>query len=754
MSDVPTIAEPAPAPLPRGVRAPRWLPLLVVLLAWLSQAPVLRAGWVWDDAIVVRDDPATAAGVRSIPRMLTSPWAGEDRDVGLYRPLVSATLALEASLHGVADPFGFHLTNLFLHGLAAVLLLRVLTRAMPDRPLVAGVAAALFAAHPLHTGTVSWIVARGDLLVVVLGAAGALLWVRGRALDAGAAALAGLCLFGALLSKEAALPLPAAWLVLDLAVRREGLRATVRKRGWAYAALLLPLAGWAVLRAAALGSVDARVANAVLADRNLLERLFIGCGALVRTAARLFVPAAPTGEGSYDPVLQPGAPVSLAYAVSAGVVLLVTLAVLARWAARKAGALDAAWGLFVALSVPVLQVVPIGAVFEDRFAYLPSTALLVAFGLAGAAVARRVPRAAGAAIAAVVLGLSCAACWSVAADRRDDASFYRSLLREQPDHVRAMTGLARSLLHSARDARHEVQTMRVGPDTQRRHDAAFATWARDSKEAVALLERARTLPASRTSEVLRLLGDAYLALPEAQFAAADAAYQGALDRKRVTLDGKRVPQGSVRLQDAVRVAKRDRKEMGELYANRGLARRGLAQNEKAVGSYQASLRWDPDVFEVQHTLGALFLQLKRLSDALPHLEAAAALAPPDRVDQTQRDLADTVKAIRERSQALFDDALTAEKRGDRERALTGYQDAIEVRKNFAEAWVRAGWLLANVRGNFRDARTYLRRAIQILDEEKAASGRPEDARAAEVRAEAEAKLQEVERLRQEEPEDK
>ena len=719
MSDALPMESPtAREPLDRGVRTPRWLPLLVVVLAWVAQGPVLRAGWVWDDAIVVRDGAAVNAGIRAIPRMLTEPWGGEDRDVGLFRPLVPATLALEASVHGTSSAGGFHLVNLFLHGLAAVLLLRVLSRAMPDRPLVAGVAAALFAAHPLHTGTVSWIVARGDLLVVVLGAAGALLWVRRKTLDAASAALAGLCFFGALLSKEAALPLPFAWLVLDLAVRREGLRTTIARRWGAYLGLLLPTAGWFVLRQSAFGSTHALADNAVLAHRNVLERLYIGSGALVRTAARLFVPAAPTAQGSYDAVLQPRAPVPVAYAIAAGVVLLLTLAALVRWATRKAGPLDAAWGVFVALSIPVLQIVPIGAVFEDRFAYVPSAALLVVFGLAAAAVARRLPRAACTAVAVVVLGLSCAASWSVAADWHDDAAFYRSLLREQPDHVGAMAGLARTLLYSARDARREVQTTRVGPDTKARRDAAMDTWARDEKEAVALLERARTLPAGRTAEVLQLLGDAYLRLPEAQFMAADAAYQGALERKQVSFDGKRVPQASVRRADVLHVAKRDRKQMGEIYANRGAARRGQGENEKAIGSYDASLLWDPDVFEVRQTLGALYLQLKRFSDALPHLEAAVALAPPDRVDQAQRDLAETVKAIRERSQALYEEAATAEGRGEFERALGKYQDAIEVRKNFAAAWARAGRLLATTRGNFRDARTYVHRAMQILDEEK------------------------------------
>src|SRR5436190_7685166 len=149
--------------------------------------------------------------------------------------------------------------------------------------------------------------------------------------------------------------------------------------------------------------------------------------------------------------------------------------------------------------------------------------------------------------------------------------------------------------------------------------------------------------------------------------------------------------------------------MGRIYANVGFARRGQNESEKAIVAYEKAVQWDPDEFEVQHILGSMLMLAGRPSDALGHLEAAVDLAPPDRVDQARRDLDDSIKTIRERSQALFEEARTAEARGDRERALARYQDAIEIRRNHAEAWVRAGMLLATYRGNLREARTFLER---------------------------------------------
>ena len=68
------------------------MPLLVVAVAWLAQGAVLRNGWVWDDAIVVRDDPTIARGLAAVPELLSGRWGGRTDDVGLFRPLVNATL--------------------------------------------------------------------------------------------------------------------------------------------------------------------------------------------------------------------------------------------------------------------------------------------------------------------------------------------------------------------------------------------------------------------------------------------------------------------------------------------------------------------------------------------------------------------------------------------------------------------------------------------------------------------------------------
>src|SRR5207244_4701442 len=89
-------------------------------------------------------------------------------------PLTWMTLGLDYLLWGM-NPFGYHLTSLLLHAANAVLFFfvvrRLLTRALPSPSerghaltVSAGVAALVFAIHPLRVESVAWATARPDAL--------------------------------------------------------------------------------------------------------------------------------------------------------------------------------------------------------------------------------------------------------------------------------------------------------------------------------------------------------------------------------------------------------------------------------------------------------------------------------------------------------------------------------------------------------------------------------------------------------------
>ncbi len=192
--------------------------LLLFGFAFLLYANTLTHGFVQDDAIVITDNMFTAKGVEGIPGILSKDTffgffkvEGKDALVsgGRYRPL---TLVLFALLHEVAgdSPFLYHLLTVLLFAATCVLLYRTLLllldgwKAAAGRaPMVAWIAALLFAAHPIHTEVAANI--KGcDEIVVLLGSLGAL-WLTVRAYDTGKmlyGILAALVFFLACLSKE------------------------------------------------------------------------------------------------------------------------------------------------------------------------------------------------------------------------------------------------------------------------------------------------------------------------------------------------------------------------------------------------------------------------------------------------------------------------------------------------------------------------------------------------------------------------
>jgi len=143
-------------------RAAPWLVFAATAAVYLLG--LRRAGFIWDDDMYVTSNAVlrTFDGLRRI-------WL-EPSALPQYYPLVHSTFWLEYRLWGLA-PFGFHAVNAALHGLAAVLLGRVLVRlAVPG----AWIGAALFALHPVQVESVAWITERKNVLSGVFYFAAAL----------------------------------------------------------------------------------------------------------------------------------------------------------------------------------------------------------------------------------------------------------------------------------------------------------------------------------------------------------------------------------------------------------------------------------------------------------------------------------------------------------------------------------------------------------------------------------------------------
>jgi len=200
--------------------------LLLLLPALLVYGPGLAYPFVGlDDVHYVVRNPA----IRDLS------WDGlrflflEDRIDFRYVPLSYVSLGLDYRLFGL-DPFGFHLTSLLLHLANTALVARLVERLFGDRALGLGTAL-LFSIHPLQVESVIWVMSRKNVLFLFFFLLAALLYLEARERRGAGRPGANLRLaassalyFVACLSKNAALPLPAVLVLMDLVAEPGGHR--------------------------------------------------------------------------------------------------------------------------------------------------------------------------------------------------------------------------------------------------------------------------------------------------------------------------------------------------------------------------------------------------------------------------------------------------------------------------------------------------------------------------------------------------
>jgi tetratricopeptide (TPR) repeat protein len=133
---------------------PVWKGGLIVLLVVLAYLPALHGGFIWDDDAYVTNNP-----LLTVPDGLKQIWFST-KSPSQYFPLTYTVLRFERSLWGL-NPVGFHGINILLHAINALLVWQLLKRlSVPG----AGLAAALFALHPVQVETVAWITELKSLL--------------------------------------------------------------------------------------------------------------------------------------------------------------------------------------------------------------------------------------------------------------------------------------------------------------------------------------------------------------------------------------------------------------------------------------------------------------------------------------------------------------------------------------------------------------------------------------------------------------
>ena len=364
-------------------------------------------------------------------------------------PLTSMSYQVDYALNGL-DPGGYHLTNLLLHTLSAVLLFLAFAR-MTGEVWRSGFVAAVFAIHPLHVESVAWVSERKDVLSGLFMMLTLHAYIRYRERPSSKSRyLATLaCLALGLLAKPMLVTLPFVLLLLDYwPLGRFSGRAD-QAAEWRRALIeKIPM----LALSAAAGAVTFAVQGAAGGIQNF-ERLPFGlriANALDSYLRYLLDAAWPLELGAFYP--HPAGSIS-AVEVGAAAVVLAVLTGLSLRFGRARPYLPVGWFWYLGMLLPVIGLVQVGMQARaDRYMYLPliGLSLPIAWGVSELAARWRIPGAVVSASGCAVLVALASVAWKQVGTWRDTEALFTRALSVTEDNYRAHQALANELLRQER----------------------------------------------------------------------------------------------------------------------------------------------------------------------------------------------------------------------------------------------------------------------------------------------------------------
>lgn len=560
--------DPKPQP-PARSRTRIWLVVLLIACAALAWASSTGGVFLLDDFVHITGNPA-------IRRL--SPLAEVVK--GSSRPLVELSLAVNHAIGGLR-PFGYHVFNLLVHGLAAMVLYGVVVRsargrgaasirtgadsgAGGDATILALSVAGIWLLHPLQTQSVTYLIQRAESMmglcylltlygILRRGQSGAAIW----SLVAILACAAGM------LCKTVMVTAPVVALLLDRAVLADSWRAVFARRWGLHLGLA---ATWAV--PVAMGAVgelidpSSHAAGTVgfsVSSVTPWHYLLTQGGVILHYLRLSFWPRPLVFDYAWP------AEVGLAAAA------LPCLAVLGLFAASvwlyvRRPALGLAPLAFFIILAPTSSFVPIADLCVEHRMYLPLACVIVTAVLAVRLLLARLERSgrvSSGVVAAALPVLTVAVLIALAVlthmrnqDYQSELAMWRSVVRARPENARARSYLGDALMDAGE------------------HDEAIAQYR----------------------EALRI--NPNLDIVENNLANA-LARTGRLDEALETYE---------------RILARDPR-LTHVHLNFALALQMKGRLAEAVEHYEAGLAADPRQTSARHNLGAALRGLGRLSDA-------------------------------------------------------------------------------------------------------------------------------------------
>ncbi|MCA8998974.1 MAG: hypothetical protein KDA80_18385 [Planctomycetaceae bacterium] len=366
MTDLPATCEPTefnkPTQSGRGLRDAvsgfareladhRWPVIGLFVLTVAVYFPVASFDFLnWDDTwYIVRNDLIKSWHPVNLYRIATEPVARN------FAPLTIGTFLVEHTLWGMW-PGGYHVTNLLLHGINAILVF-LLLRQLTSNDWVAWTAAALFALHPVQVETVAWVSSRKTLLSATFMLASLICWLKTdrTSRDEGWGIL---WLILALLSKAAAVVVPPIVVAYDVFIARKKPAESIPRQVVPMFLCVMLILVTMSAQTTIVGGVRSHIGN------SKLWIIAIDSTLLWRYVAMLIWPV--NLNVLYDPPTEGIALLIAASLISWGAIMGFAWKVRERFPWLAFGV--ATWLL---LLFPVLNFFPITTLMNDRYLYLP-----------------------------------------------------------------------------------------------------------------------------------------------------------------------------------------------------------------------------------------------------------------------------------------------------------------------------------------------------------------------------------------------
>jgi len=573
--------------------------VLVVAFAWLIYLNALPGDFYFDDFHHVRDNLSLQVHV-SISRFFTDPQTFSDRvGVKMYRPLTMLSYALTFALFG-DKPIGFHLGNLLLHSLNALLVFLLGRRWLKD-PVWSLLLALAFAAATINSMAVNYISSRSDLL-----AAGFVLLAL--FLDPGpdpadapprrlAAAGAMLSLALGLLCKENVVILPLLLLARDLLLF-PGARWWLARRVGTYLAQAVIVAAYLALRYLLLGMVFGHPARPFSINLpTQLEAVWIYLGKIFFPVHLSILPNLGLAHSLFQP------------AVMAAALSLLGLLILAVRVARRLPlvTLGLAWFL---LSLLPTSLPPLHVIISEPRVYLGSVGILLAacslLARVVAPASRRWHQASWALLGLIILA-------------QVVLTWHRNRLWQDGERLWA------EATYRAPDLPFTLTQLGALAQERNHWDRAFwlfhKAWSSAPEEPFTIFSMGKFYADSGQTEPARPLLEKYVKEVEVP----GEKVRGLTELARLELKAAQLGPARDRLQEALTIAPEDPTALFLL----GVAAESEHHFDAAEGLYRRALVASPRFPEAEARLGTVLAQLGRYDQAETYLEQALAHGSQD-----------------------------------------------------------------------------------------------------------------------------